>query len=48
MPDIHLGDHAGNTRLLSDLAGGDPVVLQTYRGWWCPKEQAFFRKLVEL
>jgi peroxiredoxin len=23
-------------------------VLQFYRGWWCPKEQAFFRRLVAL
>jgi hypothetical protein len=21
---------------------GDPTLLQFYRGWWCPKEQAFF------
>ena len=47
-PDLMLADHAGNPRRLSDLAGGDPVVLQFYRGWWCPKEQAFFRRLVAL
>jgi len=47
-PDLLLLDHSGNERRLSDLAGGDPVVLQTYRGWWCPKEQAFFRRLVAL
>ena len=27
---------------------GDPVILHFYRGWWCPKEQAFFRRLVRL
>ena len=43
-----LADHAGNERRLSDLAAGDPVILQFFRGWWCPKEQAFFRKLVAL
>lgn len=46
LPDVELPDHAGNTRRLSDLAGADPVILNFYRGWWCPKEQAFFRKLV--
>ena len=47
-PDIELDDHAGNRRLLSELAGGDPVVLQFFRGWWCPKEQGFFRRLLAL
>ncbi len=45
-PDLVLPDHAGRERRLSDLVGGDPTVLQTYRGWWCPKEQAFLRRLV--
>jgi peroxiredoxin len=47
-PDLRLPDHAGNERSLSELAAGDPVVLNTFRGWWCPKEQAFFRRLLEL
>jgi len=47
-PDLVLCDHAGNERSLSDLVAGDPTVVQTYRGWWCPKEQAFLRKLVVL
>ena len=47
-PDLTLPDHAGNARRLSELAAGDPVVLHTYRGWWCPKEQAFFRRLLGL
>ena len=47
-PDLTLPDHAGNDRALSDLVAGDPAVLQFYRGWWCPKEQAFFRRLVAL
>jgi peroxiredoxin len=46
LPDLALPDHAGNPRRLADLVAGDPVVLQTYRGWWCPKEQAYFRGLV--
>jgi peroxiredoxin len=48
IPDLALPDHAGSLRRLSDLAAGDPVVLQFYRGWWCPKEQAFFRRLIAL
>src|SRR3954454_23961087 len=47
-PALALADHAGNERLLSDLVAGDPAVLQFYRGWWCPKEQAFFRRLMAL
>jgi peroxiredoxin len=46
--DLELSDHWGNLRCLSDLAGGDPLLVQFYRGFWCPKEQAFFRKLVGL
>lgn len=45
-PDLALPDHAGRVRTLSQLAGGDPLVLQTYRGFWCPKEQAYLRRLV--
>jgi peroxiredoxin len=47
-PDIELTDHAGNRRTLSELVAGDPALVQFYRGWWCPKEQAFFRRLVAL
>ena len=46
--DFELRDHAGNRRQLSQLVGGDPTVLHFYRGWWCPKEQAFFRRLLAL
>ena len=47
-PDLELPDHTGVLRRLSGLAGGDPVALNFFRGWWCPKEQAFFRGLVHL
>lgn len=46
LPDLCLTDHNGDRRRLSELVAGDPVVLQTYRGWWCPKEQRFFRRLI--
>ena len=44
-PDLVLLDHAGRSRSLSELAAGDPLILTTYRGFWCPKEQAFMRRL---
>ena len=47
-PDLDLPDHTGRARRLSEVAGGDPVVLVTSRGWWCPKEQRFLRGLVAL
>lgn len=46
--DLELPDHTGRTRTLSELAGGDPLVLVFSRGWWCPKEQRFLRGLVTL
>ncbi len=33
---------------MSELAGGDPVLLQFFRGWFCPKERAFFASLLQL
>ena len=48
LTDFELLDHAGNRRRLSQLVGDDPTILQFYRGWWCPKEQAFFRRLLAL
>jgi peroxiredoxin len=48
LPDLALPDHSGSERRLSELIAGDPAIVQTYRGWWCPKEQTFFRELVRL
>ena len=47
-PDLDLPDHTGRPRQLSDIAGGDPLVLVSSRGWWCPKEQRYMRRLTEL
>jgi peroxiredoxin len=47
-PDLELPDHNSVPRRLSELAEGDPLVLNFFRGWWCPKEQAFFKGLVRL
>ena len=46
--DLDLPDHNAIPRRLSEIAEGDPLVVVFYRGWWCPKEQAFFRRLVQL
>lgn len=48
VPDLELPDQTGNARRLSESAGTDPVLLQFFRGWWCPKERQFFRRLVDL
>jgi peroxiredoxin len=45
-PDLDLPDHTGRPRLLSEVAGGDPVALVFFRGFWCPKEQRYMRALV--
>jgi peroxiredoxin len=45
-PDLSLPDHTGRERTLLELAGGDPLVLVTARGWWCPKEQRYLRSVV--
>lgn len=47
-PDLELPDHTGRMRRLSEVAGGDPLVLLTSRGWWCPKEQRHLRSLLPL
>jgi peroxiredoxin len=43
-PDLELADQDGHRRSLGELAGGDPLLLHTYRGWWCPKERTWFRQ----
>jgi peroxiredoxin len=48
LPDLELPDHNGHPRRLTELAGGDPLVVNFFRGFWCPKEQAFFRRMVAL
>lgn len=48
VPDLELPDHLGRTRRLSELIGSDPALLHFYRGWWCPKDRQFLRRLVDL
>src|SRR5436190_23690288 len=47
-PDLELPDYAGNPRKLSEMTGTDPLILQFARGYFCPKERQFFRRLLEL
>jgi peroxiredoxin len=47
-PDLDLPDHGGRPRRLSEIAGGDPLVLLTSRGWFCPKEQRHLREVTAL
>jgi len=47
-PDLELPDHTGYVWRLSDLVGEDPTFVNFFRGWWCPKEQGFFRRLIAL
>jgi peroxiredoxin len=37
-PDYELPDHTGAPRRLSELQGGDPLILILARGHYCPKE----------
>jgi peroxiredoxin len=37
-PDYELPDHTKSQRKLSELQGGDPLVLTLARGHYCPKE----------
>ena len=47
-PDYELSDHRGRHRRLSELQGGDPLVLVISRGGFCPKERRQHEGLVLL
>lgn len=51
-PDYELPDHTNTLRRLSEIQGGDPMILTLARGAYCPKEHqqhldlaAFFPKI---
>jgi peroxiredoxin len=46
-PDYELADHEGRIRALSELQGGNPMVLHLSRGGYDPKEHRFLRRLVD-
>jgi peroxiredoxin len=47
-PDYQLPDHRGKRRRLSDLQGGDPLVLVLSRGGYCPKDRRQHEGLLQL
>jgi peroxiredoxin len=47
-PDYTLPDHRGRHRTLSELQGGDPLVLVLSRGGYCPKERRQHEGLLQL
>ncbi|GIW20637.1 MAG: hypothetical protein KatS3mg065_0933 [Chloroflexota bacterium] len=47
-PDYELPDQTGTRRKLSEIQGGDPMILVLARGHYCPKDRRQLRNLVEL
>jgi peroxiredoxin len=47
-PDYELSDHHGKHRTLSELQGGDPLVLVLARGGFCPKDRRQHEGLLQL
>jgi peroxiredoxin len=47
-PDYELSDHRGMRRTISELQGGDPLVLVLSRGGFCPKERRQHEGLLQL
>ena len=47
-PDYALSDHRGMRRTISELQGGDPLVLVLSRGGFCPKERRQHEGLLQL
>jgi len=47
-PDYWLADHRGQHRALSELQGGDPLVLVLSRGGFCPRDRRQHEGLLQL
>jgi peroxiredoxin len=47
-PDYELSDHTGKHRKLSELQGGDPMIVVLGRGGFCPKDRRQAEGLVQL
>src|SRR5437773_11812735 len=47
-PDYDLSDHHGKHRTLSELQGGDPLVLVLSRGGFCPRDRRQHEGLMQL
>ena len=48
LPNYELSDHRGTHRTLSELQGGDPMVMVLSRGGFCPKDRRQHEGLVQL
>ena len=47
-PDYELSDHRGKHRTLSELQGGEPLLLVLSRGGFCPKDRRQHEGLLQL
>ena len=47
-PDYELPDQNGRRRRLSEIQGGDPMILVLSRGHFCPKDRRQHRNLVDM
>jgi peroxiredoxin len=47
LPDFELPDQSGMLRRLSELQGGDPMILLLSRGEHCPRERQHQREMVK-
>ena len=47
-PDYELPDHAGRRRKLSEIQGGDPMIVVLSRGHYCPKDRRQHEGLLQL
>jgi peroxiredoxin len=47
-PDYELPDHTGRHRKLSELQGGDPMIVMLSRGMFCPKDRRQIEGLLQL
>src|SRR5918911_1603425 len=47
LPDFELPDHTGAMRRLSELQGGDPMIVLLSRGEHCPRERQHQREMVK-
>lgn len=47
-PDYDLPDHTGKHRKLSEIQGGDPMIVVLSRGGFCPKDRRQHEGLVQL
>jgi len=48
LPDYELPDQSGKRRRLSEIQGGDPMILVLSRGGYCPKDRRQLEGLVQL